>query len=125
MNGGGIVTFATGDQVIGGTGPMKDISLLQMPDDPLQDATYQEAKTTYEEARGEVEGAYDAPKVERAAARTELDTYMKRQDKAAAEQARIDALNKLDAQQMDPEKLARQRRIAALLGALLQGMPLR
>lgn len=117
MNGGGIVAFASGDQVIADKGPMAGIKEVTMPGDPLQDSTYQEAKTTYETARASVEGAYDAPKVERAAAREELDKYMQRQAKAAAEKRRIEALRRLDAQQMDPEKLARQRRIAALLGA--------
>ena len=42
---------------------------------------------------------------------------MNRQAKAQAEKNRIKALRRLDAQPMDPEKLARQRRIAALLGA--------
>lgn len=118
MNGGGIVAFASGGPPsITDKGPMAGISAVQMPGDPLQDSTYQEAKTAYETARTNLEGAYNAPKDERAAARTELDEYMRRQAKAEAERRRIEALRRLDAQQMDPEKLARQRRIAALLGA--------
>lgn len=118
MNGGGIIGYSGTSGSLVGTGPLAGVPSVD-PGGSIEDMElYKTAKAEADAARKALEGAYSGtPTDVRVSARDEAAKFLRREDMRKAEEARIDALNKLDAQQMDPEKLARQRRIAALLGA--------
>lgn len=95
-------------------GPLAGLPQLTANTDLAQDPRVVAATNRLRSREAAQAAAYGTPKVERTAARDEVDQYLRRTEFENAERARIEALKAAQAQ--TPEELAAERRRAFLLG---------